>query len=691
MASSGSKALSGAASGAAAGSALGPWGMAAGAVIGGVGGLLSGDDPAAPTYQPAPPPTTPGGTSSQYGGMQIDPVTGRVIYTDNTSNGYGQASQYQNELMRQMLLGGNGAQIGLGDQIKTQQAELARLQAMLTPGAGGAKPIPSQFQGIQPYLDPATGDLAEFTRDPDGIKAGKYGEAGRKIYDEFMQSTQGSYGKGGFNAWLKDNINRNVQPQLTSYKKTQEVQGGNSQITQQAIQAAQQRLDNLLQIQKSGDQTQADFAKNPLMNYLNQRNMSPDKPDYMKQFADPNTQIMQDTFQKYLGKVDENVDSTAFKIAGATDPGMPDVAATNAKLMASLSGGAALGGERMAPVGDYDSKVGAFVNNLNRVAERNYASQAGLDAQNQARRGLMGGTSDISRLAMQQALEDNKAANAAQGYTMDANDRDKWFQQKFAVDAHNSDVTRLGSQAEAQRLQSILAQTSGNEFAAKQLYNQMQNQAWQNNQTYQNTNFNNAMTSLNQRTNLDQRTINNARTEEGLDNQNFQNRMNLLGYLQGADQQQWSQGIGNSQMGLSQQGLGYQATSGVSGNTNNWNAANTAGQNAQNMAGWQQQINDSAAQQQAFGQAMQGIGSAAGSQGWFDYSQPQQQQVGALNPNGTTTPTNPASNVPKTQTGTSGPIDFSLALAGPQTVPQQTPTYKPPAGSSGWLFSGASR
>lgn len=38
--SAGGSALSGAASGAAAGSALGPWGMAAGALIGGVGGLL---------------------------------------------------------------------------------------------------------------------------------------------------------------------------------------------------------------------------------------------------------------------------------------------------------------------------------------------------------------------------------------------------------------------------------------------------------------------------------------------------------------------------------------------------------------------------------------------------------------------------------------------------------------------------
>lgn len=74
-----------------------------------------------------------------------------------------------------------------------------------------AKPDPVTVPGVQPYLDPKTGDLAEFTRDPDGIKQGKYGEPGKKIYDEFMQSTQGNYGTGGFNAWLKDNINRNVQ------------------------------------------------------------------------------------------------------------------------------------------------------------------------------------------------------------------------------------------------------------------------------------------------------------------------------------------------------------------------------------------------------------------------------------------------------------------------------------------------
>ena len=686
MSSAGSKAGQGAISGAAAGSAFGPWGTAIGAVAGGIGGYLQGDDPTAPAYVAPPPPVTPGGMSSQYGGSQVDPVTGRVIYTDNTVNGYDQASNYQRQLMMQSMLGGNGAQVGMDSQIAQAKAYLAQLQAQGSKST--PQNIPAEYRDMQKFIGP-DGKLPDIS-DTNAIFDGRINTPQAKaLVEQFQKDTGGNYGgKGaiGFGKWVRDFNQRNLQPMMQAFQKMQDVQGGNADTNAQAIQAAQQRLDNLLRVQGSGAQTEADFAKNPLMNFLNQRNTTPGAPaDYdalREKYNDPNAAVMQDQFKKYLGQADQVTDSTAFKIAGGTDPGMPDVQAANARLLGATGGA---GGERMAPLDPFHSNAGAVVNNLNRTAERNYASQAGLQSQLNARRGVMGGSGDMNRLAMEQALEDNRAANAATGYGLERGDRTAYDQLNFNINAHNSDVAKTGAQFNL----NALNQTFGNELAAKDFYNKMQQQAWANNQGEQQRNFGNAMTSLNQTTGLNQNAINNARYEQGYEDtanrQNFGDRMGLLGFLQGADQQSYNQGMGNSQMALNQSGQAFGVSGQIANNTNNWNASNAAGQNAQNAASQGQAINNNA-------QWMNTINQAAGALGQVDWSQwGSQPTTQAVN----FTPAAQQTAVPTQQRPTGGGL-FDTALSSPQTAaapsygvynPSQPAAAAPPAAAP-WSYTG---
>ena len=237
---------SGAASGAAAGSVFGPWGTAIGGVAGGVMGGLSGDSGSAPPPNALPTPMGPGGVLSNNMSGWTDMNTGLTTMYDN---GFDPSSmgQYWDAQADYNAFRGRGNE-GITNTIDWQLKKLQQqYDQMSQAGAKSQAEIPSQFQGIQPYLDPKTGDLADFTRDPDGIKAGKYGDAGKKIYDEFMSSTQGNYGSGGFNPWLKDQINRNVQPRLAEFKKWQGTQQGNQQTSTAALNDLKNQIDFLTQ------------------------------------------------------------------------------------------------------------------------------------------------------------------------------------------------------------------------------------------------------------------------------------------------------------------------------------------------------------------------------------------------------------------------------------------------------------
>lgn len=676
MASAGSKAASGAASGAAAGASFGPWGALAGGVIGGAAGYLQGDDPKAPVPVLPPPPQLAGGYSSALGGAYIDPVTKRIVYTDNSTNAEGAATGYQNAIMRQLLLGGNGAQLGIEDQIAATKQLIDRLKN--PEKSGGGAPKPSDF------IEKAWLDDKGEPIDINSYDFGKGMQSNSPLFQRFMANTHGGdYGKGSleqkFQRWASDAYERSVKASYQEYENAKKTATGNSATSGEALDAAMRKLDYLTKIQASGAQTEGEFAQNPLMNFLNRRNTKPGDPDYMTKFADPNTKIMDDTFKKYLGLADVDTDSSALKIAGGIDPGMPDAKGANARLQAEFDASkGGLGGERMGPIGEYDnSALGDFIRNQDRIAEKDYASRDALDVANMARRGIIGGSSDIARLGTRQALEDTLSANRAQMYSLDKADRATHFDQKFRVDQHNSDVAKSGALARLQGMLQVGSQTFGNELAAKDLFDKLQNQVWANNQSEKQRNFANAMTALTQHTGLDQRTIDNARTEEGLDRMNFADRMALLSYLSGQDQQTYNQSRGDMQLGLNQAGLAFNVGNTAVGNQSNWQGANAAAQNAYNMGQWQGQIADNARTQGAVNDALGALGSVDWSS-WGGGSDGGADEFGDWMSQMQTAPTSPS-----TQTTTSN-ADLRARAANGSLFPQ-TPAA-PPAPKSNSLF-----
>ena len=380
---------------------------------------------------------------------------------------------------------------------------------------------------------------------------------------------------------------------------------------------------------------------------------------------------------------------------GATDPGLPDAKATNKSILedaikrmgsgtdidALLNGD--LGGERIATLGNYDGgKIGAFINNLNRKSENTSRSNQMLAQDQGARRGLISGSQgDLARLLSQQALDDSTSANAAQGMQLDEQAKNNWNNQQFQINSHNSDVARLGAQAKLsgsfqnqnalQSQAALLAQIQGQgfdrEMQSKGMYNTMQQQNFMNqlqklgySATEAQRLFTNANTATNQNTALNQRSIDNVRTEQGLDEKNYQDRMGMLGFLQQQQQQAFGNGMSQQQMGLAQSNQGNQVNQNQQGLQYGAQMANAASQNAYNGAVYQQGINQSAQNQQTMQGAL-----ALGAQGYMNYA--------AAPPATTTGGTMPTSN-PAAPAGSSDWMN-----APPPAAPAQTSAYGPDA------------
>lgn len=597
MASKGSKAATGAASGAAAGTAIMPgWGTAIGAVVGGLGGYLSGDDPTAPRPVDLPPPQLPGGVVGQYGGWTIDPVTGRAVFYDNTANGGMTAENYRAMQLKDAMLGGNSAGSDLAAQIAQAQQLVDRLKGQGPGAATGPKAsdfLPKEWVGEDGK--PKTPGEIDYNSEMSSRSA---------LFKTFEAQVAGKgYGKGStldqFRAWVKDAYRNNIEAKATQYANALKTSSGNQQTVGQGLDAAQLRLQTLMDIQKNGGSA-ADVANNPILNFLNQRNMQPGDPGYEARFkdkyADPNIAKMQGEADLYLDKSHQNInfDDLARQLGLGADPGIPDAKKFNADLMAKYSG--RMGGERMAPIGAYDSsKLGGWLSAQDRIAQNQSASQIRSADNLAAKRGLLGSSiNDSSKLDAQMALQDMLVGNAAKTYSMDAADRNNWFNQKFAIDQHNSDVAKTGAQATASLAQSGF----GNELAAKQMFEQMMGSRLNMNSSEQQRAFQNLLAALNQRTALDQRSIDNTRydvnREQGLDQQNFANRMGLLGYLDASKGQNFNQTMGQNQMAMGQYQLGANVGLTTTGWNNDYNIANAAQQNAYNSGLFQQQQAQSA-------------------------------------------------------------------------------------------------
>ena len=671
MASGGQKALSGAATGAAAGASVGgPWGALIGGVAGGIGGLLQGSDPTAPNYQPGAPPAIPGGTSGQYGGVYYDPTTGSTQNLSYNFDPTTMGNQIQNQSLYNQLMGqGNsGMTNNLDFQAQSIQQQLARLQAQNsgTAGVGSQKSLADVLgPGSEAWIGPDGKSIDPADREA-LMKNGKLQEA-------FQAGTGGHYGSGGsaqdaYFRWVQDAY-KQVAPKIQQWQQSQDVNVGNSDQRNQAIQSLQNQLDyiNKAKTQSASGQD----ANNPMMNFLNQRNQIPGGTDYAAQaagkYVDPMQAQIAAAAQAQLAKsgVDTNTtlgktpaelgvpdakavtaqelanfDANKANLGGerianaapyAPNPLAPDtksvtaqelanfnalkgglggtmmdkvgaydpskVQAANdrlANLTAQYSGG--LGGERMADPGAYNpANVGDFINSLNRQAQRSNVSNQALAQENAARRGVLGGSSaEVSRLANEQALQDQLANNASQGYSLGQADKNNWLAQKFAIDSHNSDVTRLGAQANLAAQSGLGQQQFNNEQAAQQ---QWFNQNFGVNQFNSGVTQQGAQNQISGLNNILQSGVTNDLNAANLDQQGrqqaFANQFGIDTHNSNVAQQ-GAQGNISGLNSILQGGFGNETTS------------------ANLLAQLQQQafMNNAATQQTAFGNAMGAAGTA---------------------------------------------------------------------------------
>ena len=254
---------SGAAQGAAAGSAFGPWG----AVIGGVAGgfLGAGGDNKPPAPVPLPAPTQTPNVSGTYGGMYRDPITGQISFTDTYNYPYF-FQNYQNQALMDQLMGGTGqsanALTGLDSQIGLLQNRISGLQKQQ------AQKIDPTKMGLHTeWLNP-DGTLKSFGEILDMAHTGK----DPWFQAEFSNTTHGNYGRGGFDQWLKDIYNRNLQPSADKYQKAMDTQKSSNDLIQQQIDTLNAQLQNYNKVKQQyapGSQTQQQVqqqaASNPML------------------------------------------------------------------------------------------------------------------------------------------------------------------------------------------------------------------------------------------------------------------------------------------------------------------------------------------------------------------------------------------------------------------------------------------
>ena len=645
MADKGKKALSGAATGAAAGSAAGPWGALIGGVAGGIGGLLQGDDPSIPSPIEAREPYMPGGTSGPFGGAYFDPNTRSTQFSEYDFDPSQMGQGLTNQMLYNLLMGqGNEGMLGdLDFQAKSLMQQIQRLQDQQS----GASAIGKQ-QTLAQLLDPSTAsNFLDEKGNPINLADHAALAANPRLWSEFQRLTGGQYGRskagggllGGitsaiskgtlpgesgsykdpgdnFSRWINDIIKQQgTEAKIKTAQQTIETNKGNADQRDQALKALQNKLDYITQTKERV--TGGLGEGNPLLDYLDRRQGS--GPTEKRDYTNPWTAKTDEEAEYYRNKARQGLDP-AFWVS---EEGIPDAEALQAEIEAVLTGagGNGLGGERMAGIGDYDgSQAGNFVNALNRTAGRSMASNRRFGEDTLARRGLLGGSAgEAERLADELGFEDVRAANLARGYEMDQADRQRWFERRFAVDQHNSEVARLGAQGDVEKARMLASAKQGgfqNKMSIKDLLARIKQQNFGNTQQAQGQNFDDFMAMLQQNTALGQNTINNERYDEryenDLDRQDFSDRMALLNMVTGQQQRATDNRFQGAAVTNQQAWMGNQNSQWFGNANNSRDASNAALQNQFNMGGFQQAMNQSAQDQNTLEQGMLGIGYGMG-------------------------------------------------------------------------------
>ena len=613
MGFSGKGAASGAASGAAAGTAIMPgWGTAIGAVAGGIMGGLGGDRGGSPPPPGAMPlPVGYGATNTQYGTAYFDPLTGSYNQYSYGFDPSQMQQQWDAQSMYDQFMGTNGSQGYMNTvdwQIKKLQDQYDQMSKTSTRSQAS---IPAEFQGIQPYIDQQTGKLADWVSDPDGIKQGKYGDNGKAIYNEFMINTHGSYGKNGFNAWIKDQVNRNIVPRVAEYAKFKDSQLGNADSANSGLTDLKNQIDYLTQFKSQAQGSQGQQSTNPLLKYTNDTGPTWQAGDN----TNPYRASWEEVMQRKMAADSDSPDSI-YKEYGLTNADGSDPAALFRQKMEAQLGG--LGSydrartDLSAPTLD-NGAGGNMVNALNFRTQQNFANQkASRDAQ-LARRGMA--SSAVNELAgaqdsllLGQGLNENALSaanyfnqNVANQFGMNAN----------AMAANNAGIGQNNAADLARRQLGLQYTNSMNDtnFAQGMAKANFAN-------TVKNNLFGQAMSAL--QANQSMRADELARKTQDYANGRAENEtaygrnMNMYNLLNNQKQQAFGNGMQSNAANLQGISTMMPAQLQYANNQNSANMANWSAQNGLQMYNAQNQAAQNAANTQGMWGAVGALGNAAG-------------------------------------------------------------------------------
>lgn len=582
------------------------------AVVGAAGSYMSAKEAGkgGPAPIALPSPVGPGGVMSNNMSGWTDPNTGVTTMYDNGFDPSAMGQYWDNQAAYNSFMGRGNSGITNTIDWKLKQLQ-QQYDQMSKAGTSSQGKIPSQFQGIQAYLDPKTGDLAEFTRDPDGIKAGNYGEPGKKIYDEFMQSTQGRYGTGGFNAWLKDNINRNVQPALAAYKKTQGVQEGNQQTSTAALTDLKNQIEFLTQqkAQYGGDApaggtSGTQTGQNPFDPFL--KDLGAKWQGNMDN-TNPRTDAWGSLTDKSISEA-QNADPTEFMrqyLGSMTDPAQREAVA--AKFQADLEqriNGANVGIERVSPTLLDPNSAALQEKADNFRAAQSMRGQQDLLRQRLGSRG-MSAMGEIQAAGAGQSLVGQELQNAAAARGQFNDITSKNFGMQSQAASQNNDAALRAGALGLQGTGMLASQYNSNQG---NLFNQGLQQAGFA-QSLKDNWFKQAQSALG--------TANAMRSEDrSWDLQDYQNKLAENNTLYGRTNDQYNRLTGASQQAFANQLASRGANQGqynslngtnmqLAGWNNEANVANTQMQNSYNAANAQREAAANAAK-------WQGVTNAAG-------------------------------------------------------------------------------
>ena len=216
------------------------------AVVGAAGSYMSAKEAGKGTPQPGalPSPVGPGGVLSNNMSGWTDPNTGLTTMYDNNFDPSAMGQYWDNQAAYNQFMGRGNS--GITNTIDWQLKKLQQQYEQMTQaGTKSASQIPAQFQGIQKFLD-EKGELPSIA-DTNAIFDGRINTPQAKALREAFPGDYGGKGAIGFGKWVRDFYQKDLQPKVEAFKKTQGVQEGNTQSSGAALNDLKNQIDFLTQ------------------------------------------------------------------------------------------------------------------------------------------------------------------------------------------------------------------------------------------------------------------------------------------------------------------------------------------------------------------------------------------------------------------------------------------------------------